>query len=49
MCVLSDIDIVLFHIQLPLIKYWICEVYVCVYVYACMYVYRKMEQLVDML
>lgn len=49
MCVLSDTDIALFHIQLPLIKYWIYEMYVCVCVYAYMYVYNKMEQLVDML
>jgi len=28
-CVLSYTDIDLFHIQLSIDKYWICEIYVC--------------------
>ena len=39
MCVFSDNDIVLFHFQLSVVKYGICEAYVCIYVRVCICLY----------
>jgi hypothetical protein len=35
-CMLSDIDADLFHIDLSIDKYCICEMYMCMCVYVCM-------------
>ena len=42
MCMLPDIDMDLFYIQLPIDKYWICEMCVCVCVW--IYVSQHMFQ-----